>query len=117
MEIKFNCNINPDKIAKKITENKEFWTLAHMEWWRLYKDYVPFQSGNLMRNVTVSETGIKHNEPYAHRQYEGDNFNFYRGEQGHPLASARWDKAAKPTQFPKLIRTLNGYIKSGRIKF
>ncbi len=115
MEIKFKCDINPNRIAAKITENKEFWTIAHTEWWRLYKDYVPFQNGNLMENVTITEKGIKHNEPYAHRMYEGDNFNFHKDK--HPLASARWDEAAKPSQLPKLARTLNSYIKSGRFKF
>lgn len=115
MEIKLKCNINPNKIVSKITGNKDFWMIAHMEWWRLYKDYVPYQSGNLMANVTVTEKGIRHNEPYAHRMYTGDEFNFRTDK--HELASARWDKAAKPSQFPKLIRTLNGYVKAGRFKF
>lgn len=117
MEVKLKCNINPNKIAAKITENKDFWTTAHMEWWRQYKDYTPYRNGHLMENVTITDKGIKHNEPYAHRMYEGTDFNFYRGEQGHPLASARWDQAAKPSQFPKLARTLNNYIKAGRFKF
>lgn len=115
MEVKFKCDINPNKIAAKITENKEFWTIAHLEWWRLYKDFVPCQSGRLWEDVTITEKSIKHNAPYAHRVYEGDNFNFRKDE--HRLASARWDEAAKPSQLPELARTLTNYIKSGRFKF
>lgn len=115
MEIKFNCNINPHKITSRIMENEKFWKTAHAEWWRLYKDFVPCQSGRLWEDVTITEKSIKHNAPYAHRMYEGDNFNFHKDE--HPLASAHWDKAAKPSQLPELSRTINNYIKSGRFKF
>lgn len=115
MEIKLKCNINPQKITDKIQNNKAFWNTAHLEWWRLMQPYTPFQTGALMYNVTITEKGIKYKSPYAHRMYTGDGFNFRTDKHG--LASARWDQAAKPSQFPKLIRTLNGYVKAGRFKF
>ncbi len=115
MKVKLKCDINPNKIVSKITGNKDFWTIAHMEWWRLISPYTPFQTGNLMEDVTVTAEGIKYNSPYAHRMYTGDGFNFCTDK--HPLASAHWDKVAKPSQLPCLARTLNNYIKAGRFKF
>lgn len=115
MEVKFKCDINPNRIAAKIAESKEFWTIAHLEWWRLITPYTPFQTGNLAEDVTITAEAIKYNSPYANRMYKGDNFNFRKDK--HPLASARWDRAAKPSQLPCLARTLNNYIKSGRFKF
>lgn len=115
MEIEFKCNINPQKITNKVQSNKTFWNTAHLEWWRLMQPYTPFQTGALMNNVTITEKGIKYKSPYAHKMYDGTGINF-RSDK-HRLASAHWDKAAKPSQLPKLAQTLNNYIKSGRFEF
>lgn len=86
---------------------------------------------------------IHHTAPYARYQYHGKAYGpsypimqngvivGYRSPKGlpkhptgkslqykrdqHPLASAFWDKAAQPTQLPKLIRTMQRYIDSGRL--
>lgn len=53
--------------------------------------YVPFLEGNLSQTITVSDKGVRYIQPYARRQYYGDNFNFTLDK--HPLATSRWDKA------------------------
>lgn len=86
---------------------------------------------------------IEHTAPYARYQYYGKAYGpsypimqngvivGYRSPKGkpkhptgkmlqykrdqHPRASAQWDKAAQPTQLPKLIRTMQAYIDSGRL--
>jgi hypothetical protein len=55
---------------------------------------------------------IHHKAPYALRQYEGDNFNFRKTE--HPLATARWDVAAKQAGKAKqLAEDTEAYIRRG----
>ena len=114
MKLTFDININSKKIASKITDNKQLWLRANTEWWRLISPYTPFDTGNLMEDVEITPEHILYRSPYAHRQYDGDNFDF--SKEKHPLASARWDKAAKPSQFPKLIETLQNIIDAGGIK-
>ena len=53
--------------------------------------YVPFLEGPLSQTAVVSSEGVTYIQPYARRQYYGDNFNHTLDH--HPLASARWDKA------------------------
>lgn len=53
--------------------------------------YVPFASGTLAQTVVVTPNYIRYIQPYARRQYFGDNFNFSIDK--HPLATSRWDKA------------------------
>ena len=53
--------------------------------------YVPFLEGPLSQTAVVSARGVRYIQPYARRQYYGDNFNHTL--EFHPLASARWDEA------------------------
>lgn len=117
-----------------------FWTFAAAEWNRLYSPYVPFDQGELRSNILVEPKEITHMTPYAHYQYEGQVYgpNYPVTENGkivgyysqpgrpkrkmgralkykHPKASRKWDKAAEPTQKPKLISALQNYIDQGRL--
>jgi hypothetical protein len=120
-----------------------FWTFAASEWHRLYKGYVPKRTGVLSEQVVITPGQIEHTAPYAHYQYVGEvygpNYPVYengvivgwvspRGRPKHPtgrslkykrdlnpLASREWDKAAEPTQKPKLVRAMQRYIDSGRL--
>jgi hypothetical protein len=53
--------------------------------------YVPFLNGPLSQTHVVSPKGVRYIQPYARRQYYGDDFN--HTTEYHPLASSRWDKA------------------------
>ena len=113
--MKFNINaeshIDIPKHMRKIQDN-DFWRFAAGEWHGLYTPYVPMDSGDLFKIVNIKPKEIEHNVPYAHRVYEGD-FNFRK--DNHPKASRRWDEAARPTEEPKLISAMQGYIDSGRL--
>lgn len=91
-----------------------FWTFAATEWHRLYSPYVPYREGMLYNTVRITPKQIEHVVPYARYIYEG-NFNFRRDQ--HPMACRQWDKAAAPTQKPKLIQALQAYVDSGRCGF
>lgn len=122
-----------------------FWTYAATEWHRLYSPFVPFQEGALQNTVVISPGQIEHAVPYARYQYHGEaygpNYPIYQNgvivgyysqpgmpkhpigkelqykRDQHPLASKEWDKAAEPTQKPKLVKALQKYVDSGRLGF
>lgn len=102
----------PDKI-KKIND-KKFWTFAAQSWQRLIDKYTPYREGNLSKTVTITPKEIEYTVPYSVRVYNGERFNFRKDI--HPLAGAKWDKRAEPTQKPLLIREMQAYIDSGKLK-
>lgn len=53
--------------------------------------YVPFLEGPLSQTIEVTSEGVHYIQPYARRQYYGENFN--HTTEHHPLASAKWDEA------------------------
>lgn len=134
-------NVNAGRIAQKVEGDNAFWTYAASTWHRLYKPYVPFDTGTLRNTVRIRPGEIEHTEPYAHYQYAGEvygpNYPLYKNgvhigffsqpdrpkrkmgrplKYKHPRASKEWDKAAEPTQKPKLISSLQSYIDQGRLK-
>lgn len=108
VEAKIDVEQNIQKV-----QDPAFWTYAASEWHRLYGPYVPMQTGNLKNTVVIRPGEIEHTVPYARYQYEG---HFKHNRDLNPKASRKWDKAAAPTQKPKLISTMQGYINSGRLK-
>ena len=62
---------------------------------RIYADmcdpYVPYDTGALSKNVQVSENGVTYSQPYARRQYHGENIA--HNLTHHPLATAKWNEA------------------------
>ena len=107
-----DVNINTKKHLDAVRSDA-FWTYAASEWHRLYSPYVPMDTGALKNTVAIRPKEVEHTVPYAHRMYEG-HFHFRKDK--NPKASRQWDKAAAPTQRPKLIRSLQAYIDSGKVK-
>lgn len=91
-----------------------FWTFAASEWHRLYGPWVPKRTGVLENTVRITPGQVEHVAPYSIYDYNG-NFNFRRDL--HPKASRQWDKAAAPTQKPKLVDSMQNYVDSGRLGF
>ncbi len=115
MKISYSVHgkIDAGKLAAKVQNDKAFWTYAANEWHRLISPWTPMRTGNLYRNVTITPGEIKYNAPYAYAVYYATNRNF--NPTLHPLATAKWDRAARPSQEDKLIDTLQDYIDSGRL--
>ena len=143
MGVSIKVNINIPKILAKVRDEK-FWTFGASEWHRLVSPYVPFETGTLDETVDIKgekQVGeVEYYAPYAHYQYEGKVMgpSYFSPDYGywsppgekkhytgsklilhnkHPLSSAKWDKTAEPTQKPKLIDAMQGYIDSGRLNF
>lgn len=135
-KVTVKANINIPKHMAKVQSNG-FWEYAATEWWKLITPYTPMESGNMSESVTVRPKEIEYNAPQAHYLYKGelmvdpetgsswakkDAKKVYAGKElsmskdRHPLASKEWDKAAEPTQKPKLVDAMQDYVDSGRLK-
>ena len=142
MKVSIEAKIRiPENLAK--VRDKEFWLFGANEWHKFISPYVPFETGTLdetVRKEADELTGsIEYYAPHAHYQYEGKVMgpSFYSPDYGfwsppgekkhytggkltyhnkHPLSSNHWDKAAEPTQKPKLIDSMQRYVDSGRLK-
>ena len=141
-KISVETNINiPANLAK--VKNPKFWEFGASEYHRLLTPYVPMETGALSETVDIKgESGsgyVEYTSPYAHYQYEGRAMgpSFYNPDFGfwsppgkpkhytgkslnydksrHPKACAKWDKVAEPTEKPKLIQAMQGYVDSGRL--
>lgn len=98
-----------EKAYSKV-ENPPFGLFLAHEWKRLINPYTPHREGNLENNVTYEPFLIHYNSPYAHYQYNGVNFNFFK--EINPLATHHWDKAAEEAgQKEKLITAANRYLR------
>lgn len=139
MKISIKANINIPKDLAKVRDSR-FWKFAANEWWKLITPYTPMLTGTMSEQVKVKgESGngeIEYTSPYAHYIYKGELMvdaetgsayaragtkKVYAGKEldlssgKHPLASKEWDKAAEPTQKPKLIDAMQDYVDSGRL--
>lgn len=133
-------NIDIPKHIKDV-KDPEFWKFGANEWWKDITPYAPMETGTMSEQVRIKgESGsgaIEYTAPQAHYLYRGELMvdpdtgssyakagarKIYAGKplkiskSKHPLASKEWDKAAEPTQKPKLIRAMQRYIDSGRLK-
>lgn len=107
---------------------------AATEWYRLYRRYVPEDSGAMYNTVSIEPWVITHTSPYAHYQYEGRTMGpsvpinggesfftpvsekWYTGGSLHYKkagACAHWDQAAIPTEGPKLARAIQAFMQRG----
>ena len=101
-------NVSPKKY-RAILNNKALWVFGAAQWHRLYTPFTPMQSGQLANNIKIEPKRILHLVPYSKAMYYGEQYNFRKDK--HAKATSRWDKAAKPTQFKKLVRAMDAYIK------
>jgi len=107
MKLTVKSNVNPLRY-RKLLNNKRLWLFGATTWHKLYNPFTPMETGQLMSNVRIEPKRVIHLVPYAKRLYYGEQFNFRTDK--HPKATSKWDKAAKSTQFSKLVRAMDDYI-------
>ena len=103
-------NVNISKYADRLDNDNGLWTFAANTWYKLMEQYTPMDTGTLFKSVLIAPKEIHYVMDYAIPVYNGDHMNFQKTH--HLLASAHWDKAAMPTQGPKLVKSLDNYIKA-----
>lgn len=128
--------LNIPNILSRLDDDK-LWEFGASEWHKLISLYTPMQEGILFEDVTIRPKEIEYNHPGGNYIYRGilmvdpDTGSSYAKKGAkkvytskqleyqkdkHPLATKEWDKAAQPTQGPKLVNAMQGYINSGRLK-
>lgn len=100
----------PEKLRK--IRDPAFQTFAAQTWHKLYYPFCPRSTGLLFDTVDIKPFAITHLMPYASEVYN-HNRN-YRKDKA-PKASSHWDKAAEPSEKPKLIASMQRYVDSGRL--
>ena len=115
--MKFSCDVDVDidanELANKIENSQSFWIFAAGEWHRLITPWYPYRTGKLMNDVTIEAKKIEYNVDYAKYVYEMEHANFNKSV--HPLATAKWDEAARPSQESKLYDALQQVVDSGAV--
>lgn len=107
-----DVDVNVPKIIA-CTDDPALGLFAAETWYKLYRDYVPRDTGTLYDTVRMSPFEIEHIAPYSVPVYV-KNKN-YRKDKA-PKATAHWSEAAEPVELPKLIKSLQNYIDQGRLK-
>lgn len=108
MNITVISKIDGSKV-EKVFNSPSLQTFEAIEWYRLISPYTPYDTGQLMQNVTIKPGEIVYEEPYAVYPYNGENMNFKKDH--NPKASARWDqRAIQEKQDEKLTQAVQGYI-------
>ena len=110
MRLPAEVRIDEQGIAEKLRSDG-LWLHAAQTWHRLYEPYVPRDTGRLYGDVRISPGQIEHLAPYAAYVYGG---SFSAGSGG--AASRAWDRAAEPTQKPKLVAAMQAYVDAGGLK-
>ena len=114
-KVLINSTFEPQKVVDTVKEEK-VWKAITNEWYRLIQPYTPRRTGLLIQSATIKinpeklNGEIAYKQKYAKKVYYGRTMNFRKDLS--PYASAEWDKAAKPLQFPKLEKTAEKLIKA-----
>lgn len=106
-------NIDKNEIMKMVKGNKELGQYAAEAWQKRVEPYIPYRTGRLCKDVTISPYKITYNAPYAGKVYNDLKTNF--NKEKHPLATARWNEVAAPVIMQYFIQDLQEFV--DRINF
>lgn len=135
MKVKITIN-NPSATAARILDDQTM-LYANTRLHAYCSPYVPMDSGILDQNIEITPECVHYKSPYAHYQYEGDEYgpNYPITENGqvvgffsppvkkptgkklqystdnHPLATSHWDKAAAVAKGKQLADDITIYLK------
>lgn len=100
---------NPTKTVNRIVKNDNVGIFTAETWGRYFSPYVPMQDGNLDQTRQTEPFKVIYPQPYAKRNYNGDNFKF--SKEMHPLAQAHWDKPAFSANKNKVANEVTQFLK------
>lgn len=99
---------NVNKTANRIYDNDTVGIFAAETAGKLMGDYVPMETGTLAQSYKTEPFKVIYEQPYAHRMYEGEGFNF--NKEKHANATAHWDKAMMRAKGDEFARTVQKFI-------
>lgn len=115
MEVKVKIEgLVPQQVSKRLLGRKaQIFTAETIQ--RYMNQFVPMRTGALSQTFTIKQSepyGIEYTQPYAHRMYYGDGFNFRK--EFHPKAQSRWADPVNANYKPVIAKEVTQAIRSGR---
>ena len=117
--IKTEVFIDTSSIQGKVDDlvtDDEVLTEVNRAFSKIIDPWIPYDTGRLSKDLTITAEGVTYNAEYAAKQYYGDEF--HHKQTVHPLATAHWDEVAMQTEMTTLIQQVKEIlirrIKSGR---
>lgn len=107
-----NVTVHTDVIMQKVENaihDEGVMTQVHQAFAEIIDPWIPYDTGNLSQDITVSAECVTYNADYASIQYYETEFNHKR--EHHPLATAYWDKVAMQTEKERLAREASEIVK------
>jgi hypothetical protein len=117
MGLEFKLSTSAAQIAAKALGGDKTALFAAAAWHRLIDPFTPMDTGTLAHDAvsyhTENGAGVIHySAPYAYKVYTGDGRHF--SQEKHPLATARWDDAAKQAGQGALLQNeIQAYLERG----
>lgn len=108
LKVKVDVSGVPRKV-RNICQYEKLGRYASETFAKMMNPYVPMDTGTLSQSYATEPYKVIYNQPYAHRLYEGEGFNF--SKEKHPLATAHWDNAAKEARGNELAKEMTAYIR------
>ena len=93
---------------QKLIEDDSVKVQANQILARIIDPWIPYDTGELAGNITITADGITYHAPYAAKNYYGDDIRHKTDK--HPLATAHWDDVAMQTEMPKLIAEIRDVL-------
>lgn len=84
-------------------------TYVHTRLHAYMSPFVPMDTGMLDQTVDITPECVHYRVPYAHRQWDGENFHFSKDE--HPLATSHWEKAMMISKGDEFCEEITDYLR------
>ena len=144
MSIKITYKVKDEDLSNSLDNifNRKTKMMICDDFARLIDPWVPFREGVLSQGIAIGEDFIHYNSPYAHYMHEGivygpnipikqkDGTIEWRSPKGkkkhptgkpisyrtdgHPLATAHWERVAMQTQADKFKRDITNIIEASK---
>ncbi len=81
--------------------------------YRYMDKYVPMDTGNLRRNVSITSDTITYESPYAHAQYIGEVNGGQVKNYTTPGTGPYWDERMKSVEMQDVVKEVQNYVNKG----
>lgn len=106
--MKISFEVNSNNAFNRIFSNDVLY-YANSRLYAYCDPYVPFRTGMLSQDVTITKDAVTYNRDYAQKVHDNGSLNFTK--DFHPLATANWEKSMAAAKGQQLADDITDYIK------
>lgn len=109
--INTDVTVNVDAISQRIESairDEGVRLQTHQVFADIIDPWIPYDTGNLSQDITITPECVTYNADYAFDQYY--NTQYRHKTEHHPLATARWDKVAMQTEKEHLAQEVKDIV-------